>query len=43
MKLLLYRVASPGWSMGLNRYPDKVIGAYAVLGRRCLSFVWRKA
>jgi hypothetical protein len=49
VRLKLYRVGDPGWSVGRNIYdyrPDGgkryIIGVYAVLGARCLSFVWRR-
>lgn len=42
MRLVIYRVAVPGWRAGLNRYPNAVIGVFVVLDSRCLSFVWRK-
>jgi hypothetical protein len=41
MKWVWYKVATPEWRLGLNRYPNAIIGAYVVLGPRCLSLVWR--
>lgn len=46
-KLRVYRVADPGWRAGLNRYDYRpyggeryTIGAYIVIGTRCLSLRW---
>jgi hypothetical protein len=45
MKITLYRIAADveGWRVGLNRVCGQIIGVYANLGTRCLSFVWRQA
>lgn len=48
VKLIIYRVADPGWRVGWNRYhrgtpQQKTIGAGIVLNTRCVSFKWRNA
>lgn len=47
-KLVVYDVATPGLRAGWNRYHHPVteeplapIGVYVVVGRWCVSFVWR--
>ena len=40
--VIVYRVAEPGWKFAWNDYPGKRIGCGFVMGKRCLSLVWRQ-
>jgi hypothetical protein len=43
MPFIRYRAADPGYRAMLNRLRGRTIGAAAVLGKHCYSWVWSKA
>lgn len=42
IRLVIYRVAVPEWRMVDNRYSTGRIGMGVVLGKWCVSFVWKQ-